>query len=335
MLLNMSILVQNTSSGTEFDTYKPDKTGMTDVSEILQQAVEQAAKTDKILVLSPGKYWISKPVNIQGNGFTVSSKYPVSTSLVVLQGYKAGTAKKVLQSSDSPPKPEAFFNIKKPSYNLTVAGIAFDYAMVGIKGDYALACAKIKNCVFTNCDYGIKADPIQIVTISGCGFNSGKFGIRGRDMEGPRLNRSNLINIYDCTFRSFSEYAIQIEGSPTNIRDCDFEHNQGGAVELLDNYVSNIVGCYFESSSDEHHPLIRISPCQLQEKHNGQLNIYGNQINTNNGKMHIYVAKGCKLHAYDNRVATSLSKGQVFVHAEQPGPQINVENNIISDPTIP
>ena len=132
-----------------------------------------------------------------------------------------------------------------------IAGITFEHSIIGIEGDYCIAASKIKNCNFYNCDYGIKADPIQIVTISGCRFSHGKFGIRGRDggrfltprpgQKGPRRNRSNLVNIYDCTFGFFSEYAIQIEGSPVNIRDCDFEANTGGAIQLFDIYVSNIV----------------------------------------------------------------------------------------------
>jgi len=332
----LSLLVLcHTAHASDFGTYKPDKTGATDVSGILQEAIDAAMASDKILVLPPGRYWVAKPVTIHGNGFTLCSQYPVTASAVVLQGYKGKLSPSKLSNGQGPDKPEAIIKVKKPSYGLRIAGISFHYATAGVAGAPAIACARITNCGFSYCDYGLKGEPLQIVTVVACGFSHGKYGIRGRDSDAPGFNRSNLVNIYDCTFRQFSEYGVQVEGSPTNIRDCDFEHSTGGAVDLLDIYVSNIQGSYLEGCGDAEHPLIRVSPCQFPPEHVGQLNVYGNQINVNGSSSLIHVGKGAKLHAYDNRVAVKLSKGQVFVEAETPGPHIRHEQNIIRDPAIP
>jgi len=334
----------HTACGVDFDAYKPDKSGKTDVSDILQEAVSNAAMTDKVLLLSPGRYWLAKPVVIQFNNMIISSKITVSPAAVYLQGYQTGPSRETLITPEAPAKTEAILVAQK-THHLTIVGITFEHSVVGIKGDHAIALSKIINCAFFNCDYGIKAEPLQVVTISGSSFDHGKFGILARDggqfvkprpgTKGPRRNRSNLVYIHDCTFRRLSEYAVEIEGSPTNVRDCLFENSDGGAIRLFDIYVSNIVGCYFEGSAMKGNPLISVSPFQLPEGHNGQLNVYGNQINACGGEAIIHVGKGSQLHVYDNRVAVSSSKGQVLVKAEESGEHIKSENNITRDSSIP
>ncbi|MDD5707743.1 MAG: right-handed parallel beta-helix repeat-containing protein [Kiritimatiellae bacterium] len=318
---------------TEFDDFAPDKTGTTNVAPLLQEAVRVAAKSDRILILAPGRYWIAEPVVIQGNGFTLSARFPVTACSVVLSGYGAHVPMEARTGTNAPARPEALVRVLQ-SYSLTIAGISFEHAIAGIEGAPFIAASRIERCGFTHCDFGIAASPIQVVTIGGCTFYDGRFGVRGGERAGPSLDRSNLVNIYDCVFRQMTEWGIQVEGSPTNVRDCNFESSSGGAVELLDCYVANVTGGYFEGCGRNSPALISVAKSQLDL--GGQLNLFGNQINVNGAPSLIRVGKGLRLHAYDNRVNVSHTTGQRFVTAEDaPGPSLRYENNVLDDPAVP
>lgn len=317
---------------TNFDAFAPDKTGATNVSTLLQEAVRVAAKTDRLLILSPGRYWLAEPVTVQGNGITLAADMPVTASSVVLSGYGAHVPTRDRTGTNAPPRPTALLQVVKPAYNLTVAGITFEHALAGVTG--VVAASRFEKCAFANCDLGVSGDPLQIVMFSSCAFAGGRIGIRGGEPAGPGLDRSNLVNIYDCTFRGQTGWAVEIEGSPTNIRDCDFEGCPGGAIHLLDIYVANVTGSYFEGCGRDGPALIRVGQSQLAL--GGQLNFFGNQVNHNQAGTIFHITRGYRLHAYDNQIAVAFSGGQQFVTADDlPGPHLRCEDNRIQDPAIP
>ncbi len=326
------LTVSHSAFATNFDDFAPDKTGATNVSALLQEAVRVAARTDRLLILSPGRYWVSEPVTVRGNGITLASSMPVAASSVVLSGYGAHVPPEDRTGTNAPPRPAAILQTVKPAYNLTVAGITFEHAMAGVTG--VVAVSRFEKCAFANCDLGVSGDPLQIVMFSSCAFAGGRIGIHGGEPAGRGLDRSNLVNIYDCTFRGQTGWAVQIEGSPTNIRDCDFEGCPGGAIHLLDIYVANVTGSYFEGCGRAGPALIRVGQSQLAL--GGQLNFFGNQVNHNQAGTIFHVTRGYRLHAYDNQIAVAYSKGQQFVTADDhPGPHLRYENNRVQDPAIP
>ncbi len=332
---SLTFLFAIAARATVFSTYSPDTSGKEDVSALLQKAVNDAIATDKVLRIPPGTYWIASPVTLTTNGLTVTSTNPFHAGNVILRGSPAGTKPGTTPAEGAERKP--IFLTRKPVYSLTIVGITFTDASVGVAGDPSMAVTYFLNCAFHHCDAGVSGDPIQIATFDRCHFTACGYGIRGRSPRRPAsLNRSNLVNIYDSTFRACRDWAIQIEGSPVNIRDCDFEGNTGGVLELLDLYVGTVEGSYFEGNGGNgEKPMIRLAPDQLPGEHNGQLALRGNQINANHNAALIEIVNGSKLHAYDNRAAVKLSAGQVLIETDGPEENISLDHNIIRDPAIP
>ena len=272
--------------GTDLDTYKPDKTGKTDVSDVLAGAIADAAKSDHVLSVPPGTYLLRKPV-----------KFPGHLSIIAPLGravFKGATRETDL------------FTCWRNHGNV-FKGLSFTNCRRAItcEGDGYFASAYVVDCAFSNCTSGMDLPCIQGVSFTRCLFTKCDYGVRGRRGYG---GRSNLVIFTRCSFSRIREWGIEIEGSPTNIRDCNFEGCTGGGIHLLDAMVATVEGGYYEGNAKTKHEDIRISRARL---HNGLVTIRNNQFNCCYCDDRISISGPSGAHIYDNFVY--LRAGQRLV----------------------
>jgi len=272
--------------GTDLAAYKPDKTGKTDVSGIVARALADAAKSDRVLAVPPGTYLLAKPVSFASH---VSIIAPLGRA--VFRGANRQTD---------------LFRCGRNHGNV-FRGLSFTNCRRAItcEGDGYFATADVIDCSFSNCASGVEFPCIQSVSFTRCRFSMCDYGVRGRRGYG---GRSNLVIFTRCSFSRIREWGIEIEGSPTNIRDCNFEGCSGGGIHLLDAMVATVEGCYFEANAKTGHEDIRVSKARL---HNGVVTIRDNQFNHCFCDDRISVSGPSGAHVYDNFVY--LTAGQRLV----------------------
>lgn len=304
-IITFLVLTTGYLSATDLDSFSPDKTGKNDSSEAISLALKKAAKTDKFLRFSPGKYLIKRPVIIP----------PYITITAV-----PGTVTLIGKDRNS-----SIFLFKRNHGN-KIIGLNFQNAgkAIGCIGDGYFATARVIDCNFSNCKYGVYATPVQLVAFVRCNFSNCDYGLKGLRGYG---GRSNGVYILQCSFSKCKEWCVEIEGSPTNIRDSDFESCEGGGIRILDAMVATVEGCYFEAVGKEKNRDIEISPLHL---HTGVVSIRNNQFNSVFSENRILISKNGKVHIYDNFVY--LRKNQKFVKCEEDNKNVLVENNFFEGP---
>ncbi len=288
---------------TSFDQYNPDKTGKTDVSGPLDMALKDAAGSDKRLVISPGRYLVASPVILPGHVSIVAPDGGVQ-----LNGTPENDIFQVRRNHGNCLEDISFSNCKR-----AIAAV----------GDGYFAVAYVRRCSFANCGAGVDASPVQLVSFVDCSFSSCGYGIRGGKGYG---GRSNGVYIYHTVFSRISDWAIEIEGSPTHIMDCDFEGCDGGGIALFDSMVSTIEGCYFEGMSKERNNDILVGNRRLSTR---LVIVRGNQFNGVHSQRRIIVTNDNGAHIYDN--FAYLKKGQILVDYAPENKNVRVENNSIEN----
>lgn len=325
------------AQATEFASYHPDASGATDVSDLLQKALTDAAQGDKVLVIEPGKYLLAKPVSLNGlNGVTVASRVPHSANVHFFGPPPADGASTWPQAPAPPaegaprfaadleaPAGRGLFEVSAVVYGMTWVGISFSQAYAGLLGHpRGFGGTTFRHCAFSKLQVGIWGKPIQIATFDSCSFSNVGVGILGRSPK-ERLDRSNLIRVYSSSFTAVKDAGIRVEGSPVNVRDCNFESCPGSALNLMDLIVGTVEGCYFEANAST---LITVGPHRLPARFQGQLIVRGNQFNSNGGPALIEVLPGGRLHSYDNAVGIRTPQGQVYVaHSNEEG-RVRIED---------
>jgi len=289
LALLLATALAGRAAATEFDTYTPDKTGATDCSGALAQALKDTAAGDKVLTISPGTYLLAKPVAL-----------PSHLSIIAPLG--RATLKGANRETD-------LLHCWRNQGNV-LKGLNFTNCRRAItcEGDGYFATAKVIDCGFSNCDAGVDLPCVQVVAFTRCRFTKANYGVRGRRGYG---GRSNFVIFNDCRFSRMAQWAIEIEGSPTSVRDCDIEGCAGGGIHLLDAMVALVEGCYFEGVAKERNSDVGISVARL---HTGIVTVRNNQFNSGHADDRIVITGNSGAHIYDN--FAYLVGGQRFVRDE-------------------
>jgi len=286
----------------EFSAYSPDITGESDVSPSLKQALQDAYKGDGVLRVSPGKYLLAK-------GVAISPHVTISCG--------QGTA--VFRGVD---KQTDLFLFGKNQGN-RFEGLNFQHCRKAFScvGDGYIATARFARCGFSDCEIGVDGTPIQVVTFEECAFSKCAYGIReGRGYGG----RSNMVVVTRSSFTFCSEWGVEVEGSPANIRDCNFESCEGGGIAFVDAMVGTVEGCYFEAVGKERNLDVLISAARLRT---GIVSIRNNQFNSGFAQNRVVVDKNNGAHVYDNFVYVRAD--QTFVKDDSTTARVRVHDNFL------
>ena len=286
----------------EFDDFGPDKSGRTNCAPALTKALYATTNFDRVLHFSPGIYTLSEPVYLLPRVTLIGGPGPV-----VIRGDTRQT--------------DLLHTWK--NHGNSIKGISFEhcYKVLTCEGNGFFASANVEDCSFTDCWAGLDFPSIQLVSFNRCSFASCRYGIRGQ--HGP-AGRANGVNLNQCSFLKIGEWAVQIEGGPTAIRDSIFEYSDGGGVYLMDAMSALIEGCRFEAMAITGHWDIAISAAQI---FNGVVSVRGNQFMEPGPSDRILVKGQSGVHIYDNFAHVEAGANLIRNNAERS--EVRVEGNFL------